>query len=227
MPRPAPRLLAPLASGLLALFTFVGGCARTQAISFATEIAPRAAASSAKRVKRDYDLATRAWTRHAMLSSNYQQVIEVYATLRSPQWMTASLERKFAIDRPNPPARQAALSEAQANAEQFVEVTLLVSTWDRAENILQRTKTSPWQVTMVDDAGNDISPISIERDKRPDFVIRAEFPAHGDFSAAYRVKFANTGQLNPERTSVVLRVHGVRGAVEMMWRNGETQSKYY
>lgn len=212
----------------LALTAVTIGCARTSPISFAAQIeAPDTNVSQTKKIQRSYDIVTRAWTRHAMLSANYQQVIEVYATILSPQWLSASLERKFAYAKPDVPTRDLELVDAQKRSEQFVEVTLLVSTWDRAENALHRLATSPWKVVMVNDQGESLTPVSIERDKRPDFVIRSEFPAHGDFSMAYKVRFANQGQLAPERKSITVRVFGARGSVEMTWRNGETVQRYY
>ncbi len=204
------------------------GCGKTQPIAFSTTVAtPAPEAIKLKKVRKSYELVTRAWTRHGLVTADYQQIIEVYATLRSPQWTTASLRREFAFASPSLDTRDAKVAAAQKRSEEFIEFSLLVSTWDRAENTLHRLATSPWTIALVGDKGEIVAPIAIERDKRPDYVIRTEFPAHGDFSSAYRVRFPNNGLLTPERTSLTLRVYGVRGAIEMTWRNGERVSKYY
>ena len=225
MKQPVRRCLG---AATLACLIAVGGCGKTPPISFSTTVAtPAPEAIKLKKVKKSYELVTRAWTRHGLVTADYQQIIEVYATLRSPQWATASLRREFAFASPSLDTRDAKVAAVQKRSDEFVEVSLLVSTWDRAENTLHRLEKSPWTVTLVGDKGEIVAPIAIERDKRPDYVIRAEFPAHGDFSTAYKVRFPNNGLLSPDRASVTLRVYGVRGAIEMTWRNGERISKYY
>ena len=72
---------------------------------------------------------------------------------------------------------------------------------------------------LFDDAGNAIEPSTIERDRRPENVLRAEYPALGDFSQAYVARFPRRVDLmKPGSKGFALRIWGARGAVEMTWR---------
>src|SRR5207249_3490286 len=94
------------------------------------------------------------------------------------------------------------------------EVELLVTTWDRKENDLDRGKRSVWHVVLLDEQGKEIEPLEIVRDKRPTFTLRAEFPAYGDFATAYVAKFPRaSGVLGPSVKRVRLRMSSERGAV--------------
>ncbi|HEU4613349.1 MAG TPA: hypothetical protein VFS15_14760, partial [Kofleriaceae bacterium] len=87
------------------------------------------------------------------------------------------------------------------------------------ENDLDRGKKSVWRVVLVDQAGNEIEPIEIVKDKRPDFTVRADYPAFGDFATAYIARFPRDAQLlGPDVRSVRLRMSSVRGGLELEWK---------
>jgi hypothetical protein len=61
----------------------------------------------------------------------------------------------------------------------------MVTTWDRRENAIERGKQSVWRVVLIDEAGHEIEPLEIVKDRRPSFVVRAEFPALGELATPY------------------------------------------
>ena len=82
------------------------------------------------------------------------------------------------------PRATSCFAQAQAEMAGPYEIELMVTTWDRRENDLDRGKKSVWRVVLVDEQGNEIEPLEIVKDKRPSFTVRADFPAFGDFATA-------------------------------------------
>src|SRR6185312_17127156 len=115
-------------------------------------------------------------------------------------------------------ARDQRLAQAQADMAGPYEVELMVTTWDRRENDLDRGKRSVWRVVLVDEQGHEIEPLEIVKDKRPTFTVRAEFPALGDFATPYVARFPRTPAiLGPSVHALKLRISGERGGVEVAW----------
>jgi hypothetical protein len=168
---------------------------------------------------REYRDVTLTWTRHAELSAGYQEALVVDATFKSPEWRAAYVARVAELGRMNDAQRAELVAQQQKEAADHYEIELLVTTWDRRENDLHRGARSVWKVVLFDDAGTAIEPSIIERDRRPENVLRAEYPALGDFSQAYIARFPRRVELmKPGSKGFALRIWGPRGAVEMSWR---------
>jgi hypothetical protein len=164
----------------------------------------------------DYDDVNQAWTRRATLRADYSQVLEVIATFHAPPWFAARAVRE-ARQRSGP--SDVITTAAQAEAASDYEFALVVTTHDRAENDLDRGERSVWHLALVDAAGVETAPSSVERDKRPLMVLRSELPEYGDFAVAYRVRFPRTAlALGPDVREVTLKMWGSRGAVALRWR---------
>lgn len=166
----------------------------------------------------EYEDVTEQWTRKTILRGQYQEVLELAATFKSPEWRAAAAAKDARMRGLGPAARDARMAQARAEAAGPYEFELMVTTWDRRENDLDRGKKSIWRVVILDEAGNEIEPLEIVKDKRPAFAIRAEFPAFGDFATAYVVRFARTPPLlGPDVKRLRLRMSSVRGAAELVW----------
>jgi len=166
----------------------------------------------------DYLTVTQEWTRSAVLRGSYQEVMELSATLKSPEWHAAHAERDAKNRGLVGEAKAQRLAQAQAEAAGPFEFELMVSTWDRRENDLDRGKKSVWRVVLLDAEGKEIEPLEIVRDKRPAFVVRAEFPAFGDFATAYVLRFPREANvLGPNVRRVQLRISGERGGLQLNW----------
>jgi hypothetical protein len=159
------------------------------------------------------------WTRHGTRRTYESMVFEVYATFKSPAWHAA--HANYMADRQNMSnaARAALLAQTrQACETEPYEVHLLVTTQDRRENDLIKGKRSVWRVVLVDQNGNEIEPISIQRDRRPREVIAAEFPHFGDFAEPYIARFPrDTALLGPGIERFSLKMGSARGGVELIW----------
>ncbi len=167
----------------------------------------------------DYDSVTEEWTRKASLRDQYQEILELAAVFKSPEWRASHASRDAYYRKLTGEARDQRMAQAQAEMAGPYEVELLVTTWDRRENDLDRGKKSVWRVVLVDGAGNEIEPIEIVKDKRPDFTVRADYPAFGDFATAYIARFPRDAQvLGPDVRSVRLRMSSVRGGLELEWK---------
>jgi len=166
----------------------------------------------------DYEDTTAAWTRHTTMRGDYQEALAFDAVFKSPDWRAAHAARDAEHRGLTGPARDAVLTQAQADMAGPYEVEILFTTWDRRENDLDRGKRSVWHVVLIDEQGNEVAPIEIIKDKRPAFTVRAEFPALGDFATAYIARFPRTAPLlGPSAKLVRLRLSGERGGVELAW----------
>jgi hypothetical protein len=167
----------------------------------------------------NYDAITEAWTRRGTLRGQYQEVLDLAATFKSPDWRAAHAARDADHRGLSGEARDQRCVEAQAAAAGPYEVEMMVTTWDRRENDLDRGKKSVWHVALVGDDGKEIAPIEIVKDKRPMFTVRAEFPALGDFAVPYIARFPREAPLlGPSSRTVRLRMSSERGGVEVEWQ---------
>ena len=167
-----------------------------------------------------YDEITRAWTRTGVIRGQYQEVLDLAVTFKSPEWRAAHAERDADHRGLTGEQRDQVRAQAQADMAGPYEVELMVTTWDRRENDLDRGKKSVWRVVLVDEQGKEIEPIEIIKDRRPTFTLRSEFPALGDFAVAYVARFPRQPPLLGPNTHVLrLRVSGERGGVELIWQS--------
>jgi len=166
----------------------------------------------------DYLDVTDDWTRKATLRGSYQEVLELAATLKSPEWRAAHASRDAEHRGLVGAAREQRIAQAKAEAAGPFELELMVTTWDRRENDLDRGAKSTWRVVLLDANGMEVAPLEIVKDRRPAFVVRTEFPAFGDFAQAYIVRFPREAAvLGPNTKQVRLRMSGERGGLEVTW----------
>ncbi len=161
-----------------------------------------------------YQRVTNQWTRKTNLRGPYQEVLQLAAVLKSPEWRMADAQNDVEARGLGGVARDQRLAQAQADTTGPIEIEMLVTTWDRRENDLDRGKRSVWRVRLLDDAGSEIEPLEIIKDKRPQLVLRAEFPALGDFATAYVVRFPRPTTPSKE---LRLRMSSERGGVQLVW----------
>lgn len=166
----------------------------------------------------DYEDTTSAWTRHTTMRGEFQEAASLDAVFKSPDWRAAHAARDAEHRGLTGPARDAVLAQAQADMAGPYEVELIFTTWDRKENDLDRGKRSVWRVVLVDEQGQEIAPIEIVKDKRPVYVLRAEFPSFGDFATAYVARFPRTTPvLGASVRALRLRMSNERGGLEVAW----------
>jgi len=173
----------------------------------------------------DYHEVSRKWTRHARERSGpdgrgrvFEQTLDVIATFKSPEWRAAYVQ--YRAEHNKLPASEVAAMTARekADSQAGYEVMLLVATYDRRLNELQKGKRSVWRVALVDSAGAEIVASEIKRDRRPRSEIAADFPELGDFHQPYVARFPRTVDLmRPDADRFSLKVTSSQVGVEMVW----------
>ena len=166
-----------------------------------------------------YDRETAAWSRGGELHANFQQVAKLHALIKAPSWRAAWVARRAEQGSLSPGAKQELLTAQQAADQEALEVVLVLTTWDRSENDLDRGARSVWRVALVDADGNEHLPVEIKRDRRPEMVLRAEYPGVDDFSKVYVAKFPRDIHVYGDDVQQVgLRVSSPRGGIELTWQ---------
>jgi hypothetical protein len=162
-----------------------------------------------------YERTTTTWTRKGEMRQRYQEALTVAVTFKSMQWREA-FARKTGEDRGlTGPALDQHIAKAKADDAGPLEFQMIVVTWDRRENDLDRGKKSVWRIALLDDQGMEVEPLEIVKDKRPKFIIRAEFPAMGDFGEAYIVRFPREKVTN--LSNLRLHMSSPRGGLRLVW----------
>jgi len=202
--------LVPFVLGLFVLG--LSGCGGPQA--------KRCLSGEWPQLAEDYEATTDAWTSKTGLRDQYQEILELAGTFKSPQWRAARANRDAYFRGVEGAAREQLMTQAHAETAGPYEVELMVTTWDRRENDLDRGKKSVWHIALVDEQGNEIEPLEIVKDKRPAHVIRADFPAFGEFATGYIARFPNDPSkpvLGASSQRVRLRMSSPRGGVWLTW----------
>ena len=166
-----------------------------------------------------YDDETAAWTRSGELHANFQQVAKLHALIKSPSWRAAWVARRAQRGRLSDAARAELMAAQQQADQEALEVVLVVTTWDRSENDLDRGGRSVWRIALVDADGNEVLPTEIKRDRRPEMVLRAEYEGVDDFARVYVAKFPRATHIyGDEVQKVGLRMSSPRGGIELTWQ---------
>ena len=168
---------------------------------------------------RDYSDVVSDWTRRAELRADYQEAAELVATLKSAEWRAAHAIHDAELRGLAGEARAQAIAQARAEVAGPYELEVMVTTWDRRENDLDRGKRSVWRVVLIDETGREIEPLEIIKDRRPAFVVRAEFPGLGEFATPYIARFPRTTAIfGPTVKQVRMRMSNPRGGLEVVWQ---------
>ncbi|HTJ42348.1 MAG TPA: hypothetical protein VL463_09660 [Kofleriaceae bacterium] len=194
----------------LAVLLLVAACgAPPHTIAFSDEWPTRVAR---------FDDVSLAWTRVVKMRNGYEESLTLQATFKSPEWRAARIARDVRNAHMSDAAATDLVAKEQAALGDHYEVELLVTTWERRENDLDRGERSVWKVSLIDDDGTEVSPIEIVRDKRPREILLADFPEFGDFAVAYIAKFPKkTDLFRPGARKIGLHMWSARGGVELSW----------
>ena len=167
----------------------------------------------------DYRAVHEQWTRDDGRRSYESMIFHVYATFKSPAWRAAHASYLADRQKMSNASRAALLAQTrQASETEPYEVHILLTTQDRRENDLTRGKRSVWRLVLVDQNGTEIEPISVQRDRRPRDVIKAEYPDFDDFAEPYVARFPrDITLLGPGIERFSLKLGSTRGGVELIW----------
>lgn len=169
----------------------------------------------------DYTDVRRRWLRHQQVISEVGTVLEVWAVLQSPEFREAYVERYASIYHLADPERDA-LHEAQVQRSQrFYEFHVTAQSTEFRWNDLEK-RDSAWKVTLVDAAGNAITPVAIEAPRVPEAYDAAFFPDRTPFTRTYVIRFEKEVDDRPfagaESGRLTLRFASPIGEAALVWR---------
>lgn len=168
----------------------------------------------------DYPSVYKEWTRHSRLVQEVGTVIEAWATYKSPDFRQAYIA-KYSRVYDLPDHDRAALQKEQLEVSRgtfdfHVAVQTTIDRW----NDLER-KNSPWRVTLVDEAGTELSPTAIRAMKLPELYETKFFPERTDFTRTYSITFSRPAEEQAFAASakkqLTLRIAGPMGRIDMVW----------
>ncbi len=137
----------------------------------------------------DYERVREDWTRHAKVISDAGTVIEVWAVLKSWDFRQAYIEsygETYGLSEADrDQLRQTQMDAAKATFEFHVAVQTTTHRWNDLEK-----KDSPWKVTLMDGAGSELLPNSIQAQKLPELYETQFFPSRTAFTRTYLIKFS-------------------------------------
>jgi hypothetical protein len=170
-----------------------------------------------------YGTAHERWTRRGGHSEDWTRIIDVAATLESPEWRAAYARERARRLRLGPAAEAELVAAQRAAAEGPIEVVLVVATARPEWNDLEKGKDSIWRLALAGDGGVEVEPVSVREERRPRHEIASWFPDLRHFYSAYVVTFpraAADGRAVLGGKQVTLKIGGGLGTVELVWQQG-------
>lgn len=204
--------LAAVLCGALAL----AGCTHTIAEAKPVDFSDTAHDYKAS----DYPTVYRNWTRHARLVQEVGTVIEAWGTYKSSEFRQAYIAKYSSVyDLPDHDRSTLTKEQLEASRSTFDFHVSAQTTSDRW-NDLER-KNSPWRVTLLDEAGTELSPTFIRAVKLPELYESEFFPARTEFTRSFEISFARPtdGQAFAAtgNKQLILRIAGPMGRIDLVW----------
>lgn len=169
-----------------------------------------------------YGAAHERWTRHDRLLNGLDFVVDVYATLKAPEFRAAYVKKRG--DRMLLPAgeRNATLQAERAAASEVWELELLVATGRTEWNDLQKGAKSMWRLALVGDDGREVLATAIKPDRRTGEELGVYYRHMSPFYRAYVVTFpklAPDGKplVSNDSPRLALKMGSGLGGLELVW----------
>jgi len=196
---------------MVALVVLSGGCSRANLVDMS---------SSARTFKPEqYKEIRQRWTRNRLVIRTFDTVINATVTYFSPELVSAYVARYAKDYRMTRGSERRLMAARLAEARKHHEFYLAVTTANREWNDFHRSK-SMWRITLEDDRGTRVKPLSIKR-LRVNQVHRHYFPFTSVFHKVYLLKFPRTVGGKPFITGnngfFRLRIASPMGSASLAW----------
>jgi len=193
----------------------VAGCASTPVVVSLGEPSPPP-------TSKDYVNQLKKWTRHAHLRNDFDQALDVDATLRSPEFREAFAAKYIEIYRIGSENQAHTRGEILSDGADSYEFHIETATHDYALNDLTSAKTV-WRVTLVDDQGHEVQPSKVTGLKERRALDEEFYPYASIFSRGWTMRFPKqltdgTPLIGPNTKNVTLRIAGPMGTIDLVWR---------
>ena len=178
-------------------------------------------------VPSDYRTVLKRWTRTAVITRDFDTTLDVAATFKSYDFRWAWAVKYAAHYQLSTADQDRLIKQQLAELEAAYEFHIS-ATASRFEWIDFHKKDSVWRITLLDDRGNEVAPIEIQKLKIPAAELETFYPPSTrsepvtSFYTTYLVRFPtrlpNGQPFDLEHAGkVTLRISGVLGAVELNW----------
>jgi len=198
---------------LASLLLLIGCGAAPPKVSLAEPTPPPKAKDYVEQLKR--------WTRHAHLINDFDQALDVDATLRSPEFREAFAAKYIEIYRIGQENRDRIRGEILSDGADTYEFHVETATHDYALNDLTSAKTV-WRVTLLDDQGHELPPSQVNALRERRALDQEFYPYTTIFSRGWTVRFPRmradgTPLVGADTRSLTLRFAGPQGSVDLIW----------
>jgi len=167
----------------------------------------------------DYVAVYQNWTRHAKLVEiDVGTVIEAWATYKSWDYRQAYLSKYASIYDLSDSDRVTLMHAQQEAGRASYDFHVAIQTTDYRWNDIER-KNSPWRVTLLDGAGAELAPTSIQAVKLPELYESEFFPSRTEFTRSYEISFSRSGNGPPPAGRLILRFACPTGRIDLVWES--------
>jgi hypothetical protein len=198
----------------LAAVLVVAGCASAPVVVSLGEPSPVP-------TSKDYVDQLKKWTRHAHLRNDFDQALDVDATLRAPEFREAFAAKYIEIYRIGTENQAHTRGEIISDGADTYEFHIETATHDYALNDLTSAKTV-WRLTLVDDQGHEVQPSKVTGLKERRALDEQFYPYASIFSRGWTVRFPRTRldgspMVGSDTKALSLRFAGPQGSVDLVW----------
>jgi hypothetical protein len=170
---------------------------------------------------KDYVDELKRWTRHAHLRNDFDQALDVDATLRSPEFRHAFAAKYIDIYKIGAENQTRVRGEILSDGADTYEFHVETATHDYALNDLTSAKTV-WRVTLVDDQGHEVQPSKVTGLKERRALDEEFYPYASIFSRGWTMRFPRTRLdgsplVGSDTKALTLRFAGPQGSVDLVW----------
>ncbi len=170
---------------------------------------------------KDYVDQVKRWTRHGHLRSDFDETLDVDATLRSPEFRDAFAAKYIELYRIGPENQGHTHGELMSDGADSYEFHIETQTHDYALNDLTSAKTV-WRLTLVDDQGHEVQPTRVVNVKERRTLDEQFYPYVSTFSRGWTVRFPRARQdgtplVGGDTKALTLRFAGPQGSVDLVW----------
>jgi hypothetical protein len=199
---------------VLLLAAPVAGCASAPIVVSLAEPSPPP-------TSKDYVNELKKWTRHAHLRNDFDQALDVDATLRSPEFREAYAAKYIEVYRIGPETQAHTRGEILSDGADSYEFHVETATHEYALNDLTSAKTI-WRVTLIDDQGHEVQPAKVLGLKERRALDQEFYPYTNIFSRGWTLRFPRTRLdgsplVGSDTRALTLRFAGPQGSVDLVW----------
>jgi hypothetical protein len=171
--------------------------------------------------RKDYADQLKKWTRNGHVIYDFDEAMNVDATLRSPEFRSAYAAKYLEDYQIVPENRERIRGEILSDGADSFEFHVETATHDYDINDLTGARTV-WRVTLIDAAGHEVKPSTITPDKSKRPLEMEFYPYATQFSRGWRLRFpralADGTPLVGGNDKLTLRFAGPPGVVDLVWQ---------